>query len=84
MLHMNSKVKTVRSVIFYHVLVSGLTVSQLCHAYVAWLNMWDYEMSINQINALTCESIGNIFTQTDLQFYGAAGFTYTEIFDCGK
>ena len=58
--------------------------SQLVYGYIAWLNMWDYEMSINQINALTCESIGNIFTQTDMQIYGAAGFTYNDIFDCGE
>ena len=84
MLHMNSKLKTVRSVIFYHVLVSGLTVSQTCHAYVAWLNMWDYEMSLEEINSLTCESEGNILTQTDMLLYGGAEFTYTDSFQCGK
>ena len=56
----------------------------MVNGYIAWLNMWDYEMSINQINALTCESIGNILTQTDMQIYGAAGFTYNDIFDCGE
>ena len=64
--------------------VSGLSTAQTTNGYVAWLNIWDYEMSLESINALTCESEGNVLTQADMSIYGAAGYTYTDSFDCGE
>ena len=64
--------------------VSGMDVNQLCNAYVSWFNLWDYEMSVDTLNALTCESEGNLLTMNDMLYYGAAGPTYDVTFDCGK
>ena len=66
------------------VAVSGMDSNQAANAYLAGLNVWNYEMSLDTINALTCEDEGNIATQTGMSIYGSIGFTYDESFDCGR
>lgn len=61
-----------------------MSVSQLSNAYLALLNLWDYEMGLDTLNSLTCGSKGNIVTPTDMTIYGDANYTYDESFDCGK
>lgn len=61
-----------------------MSSSQLTNGHVAWLNLWDYEMSLDELNALTCESEGNLVTQSEMSISGAASFTYDESFACGK
>ena len=45
--------------------------------------MWDYELTADQMNALTCESEGNLVSPSTLQLGGTASYTY-ENFDCGE
>lgn len=62
-------------------LVGGLQASQATEGRVALFNMWSYEMSLQQLNSLTCDSVGDMVTQTDMQIGGSSQFSY-EVFDC--
>ena len=42
-------------------------MDQLVQGKVAWFNMWDSALSSVQLNALSCESTGNVVTQSDLE-----------------
>lgn len=63
--------------------VGSFDSSQLTEARVAGFNMWDYELTADQMNALTCESEGNLVSPSTLQLGGTASYTY-ENFDCGE
>lgn len=63
--------------------VGSFDTSQLTEAKVAGFNMWDYELTVGQMNALTCETEGNLIATSQLQLGGTASYTY-EDFDCGK
>lgn len=63
--------------------MSGFSASQVMEAKVAGFNMWGYELTVEQINLLTCESAGNLVTSSQLQLGGRATYSY-EDFECGK
>ena len=50
---------------------------------MAGFNMWDYELTVDQMNLLTCESEGNLVSSAQLQLGGEATYSY-ENFECGE
>lgn len=63
--------------------VGCFSVAQATEVMAAWFNMWDYELTSDQVNALTCYDEGNVVTLTDMSLGGAAHFTYSQSFECG-
>ena len=56
-------------------------VAQLTEAQVAWFNVWSYHMSEEQLNNLSCNSIGDAANQNGMQLSGTSQLTY-ETFYC--
>ena len=63
------------------VTVGDYDVTQLTEAQVAWFNVWSYHMSEEQLNNLSCNSIGDAANQNGMQLSGTSKLTY-ETFYC--
>ena len=64
------------------IVVGGFETDLISHAKVAGFNMWSYEMSLQQLNSLTCDDVGDLVKTSDMRAVGA-GYTFRN-FDCGK
>ena len=71
----------ISQLILTFVTVGDYDVTQLTEAQVAWFNMWSYQMSEEQLNNLSCNSIGDAANQNGMQLSGTSQLTY-ETFYC--
>ncbi|XP_067951392.1 C-reactive protein-like [Watersipora subatra] len=59
----------------------GLDINQLSAGKIAWVNMWDYAMSDEEIKMLKCRDEGNVVNWNTLSQQGASHIHY-ETFEC--
>ena len=71
----------ISQLILTFVTVGDYDVTQLTEAQVAWFNMWSNHMSEEQLNNLSCNSIGDAANQNGMQLSGTSKLTY-ETFYC--
>ena len=70
--------------IFPFVAVGGFDLEQHTEAQVAWFNMWSYKMTIDELNDLVCNSIGDTVSQNDMQPSGSSQLSYQTFYCKGK
>ena len=62
--------------------MGGWDAEQVCNGYIAGFNLWDIEMSHDQINIIGCDDVGNILTYNDFLLEDRS-YSY-EYFPCGE
>ena len=63
--------------------VGGFDTLQTWNGRVALINMWDYELSYEEISKFSCTSRGNLLTMDDMEISGPSLFT-EELVPCCK
>ena len=69
--------------IFTLVAVGGFDLEQHTQAQVAF-NMWSYKMTIDELNDLVCNSVGDIVSQNEMQLSGTHQISYQTFYCKGK
>ena len=54
------------------VIVGGFDENQLVVGAVAGFKLWNYDMTVDELNAITCGNTGNVLTYFDFTVSGAA------------
>ena len=54
------------------VIVGGFDENQLVVGAVAGFKLWNYDMTVDELNAITCGNTGNVLTYFDFTASGAA------------
>ena len=52
--------------------VGSFDIDQLIQGRAALFNMWDYDMTRDELNAVGCRSEGNILKMSDMTIHGAS------------
>lgn len=52
----------------------GLDVSTVTNGKIARVNIWNYEMTVDQVENLTCDRKGNVVNMDTLQINGPAAY----------
>lgn len=71
--------------------MGGFDVDQLVEGKIAGFNLWSHAMDVQELNAISCDDVGNVVQFSDLQpvfqsFSDLTTMSYTEYetFYCSK
>ena len=63
----------------YMIAVGGFVMSQLIEGKIAMFNMWDHELSRDQVNFIDFNTTENFLTMADMSIEGPAIHSYENI-----
>ena len=63
----------------YMTVVGGFVMSQLIEGKIAMFNMWDHELSRDQVNFIDFNTTENFLTMADMSIEGPAFYSYEKI-----
>lgn len=63
--------------------MGNFDLNQMIQGRYALFNMWDYDMTKGQLEAVGCQSEGNVLTMSGLSNHGGAVLT-EEVLQCGS
>lgn len=59
--------------------MGGFDTGAVVEGRTAMLNLWDHELSLENVEALSCSSQGNLLTMSNMSIGGPASFTTEDV-----